>query len=71
MRERVGLAGAGAGDDQQRAAVGTVRAVETVARGRALLGIQACEQAVEAGGWRTRELKRRRGDRIGRHGGDW
>ena len=45
MRQRVGLARAGAGDDQQRTAIGTVEPV--TGRG-ALLGVQACEEAVDA-----------------------
>ena len=69
MRERVGLAGARAGDDQQRAAVGTVRDVEPMARSSALFGVQAREQAVDAGGW-AGLVKRRRERRVGRHGGD-
>ena len=54
----VGLAGAGAGDDQQRTAVGAIIAVEAVARSGALLGVQAREQAVDAGGGRCRVGKR-------------
>ena len=52
VRERVGLAGARAGDDQQRPAVGAIIAVEPVARSGALLSVQAREQAVDAGGGR-------------------
>ena len=65
VRQRVGLARAGAGDDQQRAAVG---AVEPVPRRGALLGVEAREEAVDAGGGRVGEGKR--GERGSGHGGD-
>ena len=65
MRERVGLAGSRAGDDQQRAAV---RAVEPVARGRALVRIETGEEAIDSGrGWIDRK---RRGGRGGHGDGE-
>ncbi len=69
MCERVGLAGAGTGDDQQRPAIGTIRAIEPVARGGALLGVQAREQAVDPGDGRCRVGEKERSKRIGCHVG--
>ena len=65
MRQRVGLARAGAGDDQQRSAIG---AVEPVTRRGALLGVEAREEAVDAGGGWFGDGTR--GERGSGHGGD-